>query len=538
MSRGGRLISPGGLLEGTAWEPQPDLLELVKRQFEHADDIVFRTFRLPPGGRELCVVYAEGMVDTDGVENAIIRPALSACAGGRPGEGHEEPQGAVRVPEPGKELAADPLELLARDVLAAADVTWVTSPEEAYEAVLGGGVLVLVPGERRGLRADNKGGKSRAIENPILEVTLRGPRDSFTEVLAVNTALIRRRLKDPNLRVRKFRVGRRSKTDVALIYLEGIAPERVVEEVRSRIESIDIDGILDTGYIEHLIEDKWWSPFPQHLKSERPDRVVASLLEGRVALIADTTPFALMMPATIDAFFHSPEDSYDRWFPVNILRTVRFIASLLSLTAPSLYVALVAYHPGILPTQLLLKVTAAREGVAFPVVIEALIIMFFLELIKEAGFRMPGPIGQIFGIVGGLILGDVGVRAGIVSEAMVIVVAVTAISSFTAIDREMGTVLRLLGLPVLLSAAVFGLPGLVMALLLVLIHVAILRSYGVPYVDPYPFFKLQDIQDTIVEMPIGARKLRPAYLGSKKRRRLRGPSGGRGGGRRRGEEGR
>src|SRR5690606_37118981 len=233
---------------------------------------------------------------------------------------------------------------------------------------------------------------------------------------------------------------------------------------------------------------------------------------GGMVIIADTTPFVLVLPATFDSLFHSPEDSYDRWFPVNLLRWVRFLAAALSLTIPGLYVALVAYHPGMLPTEFTLHLMTSREGVAFPVLVEALLMQFFLELIKEAGFRMPSPIGQTFGIVGGLVLGDMGVRAGIVSEAMVIVVAVTAVSSFAAVDRGTGTGLLLLVLPLMISAAVLGLYGLAMALLLILIHLACMRSYGVPYIAPYSYYKWSDMKDTLLKAPMRSFHRRPSHL--------------------------
>ena len=212
-------------------------------------------------------------------------------------------------------------------------------------------------------------------------------------------------------------------------------------------------------------------------------------------------PLALLLPATFDSLFHSPEDSYDRFLSVNFLRVMRLIAATFSIVIPALYVALVAYHPGTLPTELALKIQASREGVAFPVLVEALFMQFFLELIREAGLRLPGPLGQTFGIVGALILGDVGIRAGIVSEAMVITVAATAICSFASVDRELGTTLRLLGFPIMISTSVLGLYGFIMGALAVLIHLSILRSYGLPYLAPYPYYQWSSAKDALTKAP-------------------------------------
>lgn len=477
--------------------PGRDLLEQLQNLFRGSADVKFRELRLGDEGIEAAVVYIDGLVDEQRIERSVLRPLLRWADAASADDLQDVRRDA---------------NLLSERVFTASEISEVTELEDAAAAVLQGDVVFVFRAERHGLEINNRGWQSRNVEAPKLEVTIRGPQDGFSENLLWNTALLRRRVRDPHLRIELLKIGRRSRTDVAIVHIEGVAPDGLVAEVRRRLDAIDIDGILDTGYIEHLIEDEWWSPFPHHLKTERPDTAAAALLEGRVVVFADTTPFVLMMPATLDSMFHSPEDSYDRWFPVNLLRWVRFIASVMSLTAPALYVALVAYHPGILPTELVLHLMASREGVAFPVIVEALLMQFFLELIKEAGFRMPSPIGQTFGIVGGLILGDIGVRAGIVSEAMVIIVAITAVSSFAAVDREVGTVLRLLGLPVMLSAAVFGLYGLMMAGLLVLTHLVILRSYGVPYIAPYPYYRWSDMKDTLIKGPLRSFHRRPSYL--------------------------
>lgn len=515
-----RLLGKGAAPQQDASIRQPavagrDLLEQLENLFQGADDVKIRRITLGEEGAEAAVLYIDGLVDAARIEETLLRPLMSWAGQASPAE---------------RRVVGRTPELLAQRVLAASEVALVRDLEEASAALLRGDVVLVLQGDRQGLQITNRGWQSRPIEDPLLEVTIRGPRDGFTENVMWNTALLRRRLRDPSLRVELFSIGRRSRTTVAMLHLASIAPDQLVQEVRRRLNAIDIDGILDTGYIEQLIEDKWWSPLPQHLRTERPDRAAAALLEGRVVIIADTTPFVLVVPATFDSLFHSPEDSYDRWFPVNLLRWVRFLASVLSLIMPGLYVALVAYHPGILPTEFTLRLMASREGVAFPVLVETLLMQFFLELIKEAGFRMPSSIGQTFGIVGGLILGDIGVRAGLVSDAMVIVVAITAVSSFAAVDRELGTVLRLLGLPVLLSAAVLGLYGLTMALLLILAHLCTLRSYGVPYLAPYGFYPLSDWKDSVFRAPLRHYRHRPAYLSPKDPQRMgRGSQGETGG---------
>lgn len=488
---------------GTSASPAGrDLLEKLQNQFKNSDDVKFRQLRLGQPGIPVTIIGIEGMTDDARIEEVTIRPLLKW--------GQDASS---------KELHNWDVQYLAERVLNSTEVNVVDDFEIAVAAILGGDILLVRNGDQIGLQIDNRGWESRGVQDPVHEVTIRGPRDAFTENLFWNTGLVRRRIRDPNLRIKLRKIGRRSRTNVALLYIEGITSPELVNEIEKRLSAIDIDVILDTGTIEKLIEDQWFSPFPQHLKTERPDKAASALLEGRAVLMADTTPFVLIMPASLDSFFQTPEDSYDRFVPVSLLRLIRFSASILSTLIPPLYIAFVAYHPDALPTELALRVAASREGVAFPVLVEAILMQLFLEMIKEAGLRQPGTLGQTFGIVGGLILGDVGIRAGIVSEAMVITVAATAIASFTSADREMGTILRLLGLPVMFSAALLGLYGVVMGGLLIGIHLAILRSYGVPYLVPYIYYKWSDVKDTTVRLPLLMSKERPAFLGSKMRRR-------------------
>lgn len=482
--------------------PTGDLLPELKRLFEGSDDVKFHDLTLGERGPHAVVIFIEGFVDGARLENFTLRPLLRWA---ERAAWRADPRSRAGIPR------LD-LDLIRERIIPAAEVIKVNDVESAAAAVLSGDSLLLLKGVPGALHITNRGPQARGVEDPILEVTVRGPRDSFTETLVWNTALIRRRLKDPRLQVEFKKIGRRSRTDVAVLFIDGIAPKDLVDEVRRRLDAIDIDAILDTGYIEQLIEDAWLSPFPQHLKTERPDKVVAGLLIGRIALLADTTPFALLLPATFDSLFHSPEDSYDRFLSVNFLRVIRLIAATFSIVIPALYVALVAYHPGTLPTELALKIQVSREGVAFPVLVEALFMQFFLELIREAGLRLPGPLGQTFGIVGALILGDVGIRAGIVSEAMVITVAATAICSFASVDRELGTALRLLGFPIMISTSVLGLYGFIMGALAVLIHLSILRSYGLPYLAPYPYYQWSSAKDALTKAPQRLFRRRPAYL--------------------------
>ncbi len=486
------------------------LLEALRALLGESDDVVFRTFRLGRGGPRATVVYLDGMAKKEDIEERIIQPLVRTAPGPAPSLRH-----------------------LAERVITAAEVRLTESLDDVLSAVMAGTTALLVDGRPGAIVIANPGWKGRGVEKPPIEFTLRGPREGFSETLIWNVALLRRRLRDPGLRVKKMRIGLRSQTEVALVYLEGIANADVVAEAERRLKRIRIDGILDSGYVEQLIEDTWWSPFPTVNGSERPDVVASSLLEGRVAILADNSSFVLVVPATFDGLFHSPEDSYDRWLQVTLLRVVRFIASFVALLTPALYVAMASYHPGLMPLKLTLKVAASREGVAFPVVVEALIAQFSLELLKEASFRLPSPAGQVFGVVGGLVLGDLGVRAGVFSEMMMIVIAITAIASFSIPTIPLGTVVRLLGLPIMLATVVLGLFGLVIGLLAILAHLACLRSFGVPYLVPYAYLSPEDLKDTVFKAPLALFRRRPTFLKPRDtvlQRPLEADAGGLGGG--------
>jgi spore germination protein len=288
-----------------------------------------------------------------------------------------------------------------------------------------------------------------------------------------------------------------------------------VEEVRKRIKKIDIDDLLESGYVEQLIEDNYLSPFPQVQSTERPDRVIGALLEGRVTILLDGTPFALIVPVTFSMLLQSPEDYYERWIPGTLIRLLRFGAALMALLGPALYISFVSFHPGLIPTKLSISIIGTREGVPFPSLIEALFMEIAIEILREAGLRLPKPIGPAIGIVGGLIIGDAAVQAGIVSPIMVIVVAVTAISSFAIPQYNAAITLRILRFVAMFCAAVYGLYGVILFFLFLCSHLVKLKSFGVPYVSPAVPYQIKDWKDFIIRMPLKMMKRRPKMMHTK-----------------------
>lgn len=354
----------------------------------------------------------------------------------------------------------------------------------------------MVDGHATAIINGNRGWEARAISQPEAEPTVRGSRESFVETLRTNASLIRRRIKSPNLKIETLRLGEVTNTEVAIAYIEGIVNEKLVGEVKSRLERIKVDGVLESGYIEELIEDNPWSLFPTVNHTEKPDRVAAMLLEGRIAILVEGTPFALTVPNLFVEYLHASEDYYERFMFTTAVRLIRFLSMIVSLTLPSLYIAVVSFHHELLPTTLLLSVAAQREAVPFPVFVEVLMMEAMFEILREAGIRLPRPIGQAVSIVGALVIGEAAVRAGLVAAATVIMVAFTGIASFV-FAYSASIAFRLLRFNMMILAGTLGILGLASGLAVIGIHLCTLRSFGVPYLSPAVPITGSDLKDVV-----------------------------------------
>lgn len=382
--------------------------------------------------------------------------------------------------------------------------------------LIDGNTILLLDKIDKVLIVGSSGWKDRAISEPTSENSVRGPKDSFTENIENNTALIRRHIKSPDLRIESFKIGTKTKTMVSMAYLEGVAKEEIIEEVRERLGRIKIDGILESGYIEELIEDTPLSIFPQIEHSERPDKISASILEGRVAILVDTTPYVLIVPTIFFQFIQSVDDYYQR-FPIgSFARLIRIIAYFISLILPSMYIALTSFHQEMIPTTLALAIAASREGVPFPSIGEAFMMEFTFEILMEAGLRLPKQAGQAVSIVGGLVIGQAAVQAGIVSQAMVIVVALTGISSFSIPAFNASSSGRLLRFPLMILAAALGLPGILAGVSIIIIHLNSLHSFGVSYMEPFISADKSIIEDPVFRNPWWKINRLPGYIAGKR----------------------
>ncbi|WP_310831503.1 spore germination protein [Paenibacillus pedocola] len=380
------------------------------------------------------------------------------------------------------------------------------------QSVLYGYAGLLIEGLPQGLLIQPPEADSRSLDEPVSEALLRGPRLGFSESLNLNTSILRRQGRSDQLEIVTHRAGNRIQKDLAIAYMKDIVNPELLQEVESRISKLDIDFLAESGYIEQLIEDNYLSPFQQVQNTERPDRVISALLEGRIAILLDGTPFALIIPVTFSMLLQSPEDYYERWLPGSLLRMLRFAASFLALMAPALYISFISFHPGLIPTELALSIIETRQGVPFPSVIEVLILEISIEILREAGIRLPKPVGPAMGIVGGLIIGDAAVNAGIVSPFLVIVVAVTAISSFSIPMYSAGITLRILRFVGMGFAALLGMFGTILFFLLICSHLTKLKSFGVPYLTPVSPFRARDWKDLFFRAPLTLMKRRPAMM--------------------------
>lgn len=478
--------------------------------FKNCSDMVGRVI---PVGKDnpldIYILYIDGMANRETVEFSIIEKIL-----------FKEDDALESVGNHKTSLS----QLLLDTVGGTVDVAEANVFDDLIFAVLSGDTAIFIDGSPTGLIVATKGFDGRGVSMPDNEAVIRGSKDALTESIRTNTALVRRRIRDTKLKMEPMCYGVRSRTDIVLIYMEDIVQDGLVDQIKTRLSQYEIDAILDSGYIEQLIEDDWLSPFPQIQSTQRPDKIASAVLEGRAAIIVDNSPFALIVPGTLNSFFQASEDYYQRWAIMSFTRILRYLVSFFALALPGLYIALLNFHPTMIPTSLAVSLAAARSGIAFPTVVEIIIIELEFELLREAGVRLPTAIGHTIGIVGGLIVGEAAVSAKLISPMVVIIVAITAIASFAVPDYGLTTAFRLLKYFVIILSATLGLYGFLISMLLILTHLVTLKSFNVPYLSPYVAGELNDYndwKDALIRMPLFMQKERPVFAKSRQRIRLR-----------------
>lgn len=444
-------------------------------------DLVERPFTLV-SGEHATLLHFDGMVNQDLLERDLL-PALLAI----PGDQLTNPHGVIPI------ATIKPQETI----------------EQALASLCAGFVLLAVEGLPHALAFELKGWQQRSVEEPQVERNIRGPHEGFIESLRANTALLRKKVRTPQLKFKELILGQRSNTTVALAYLEGIANPEILAGLEDRLRRIDFDAIQASGYIEQLTTENPLSPFPQTQATERPDKAVGNLLEGRILVIVDGTPVVIMAPVNFFQFFQALDDYSVNWIVASVLRFLRILAVFLAIFLPSFYIAVLTFHYEAIPWSLLVTLLVTRSKVPFPPIIEAFLMEFIIELIREAAIRLPSYIGQVIGIVGGLVIGQAVVSAGIVSNLMIIIVGVTAIASFVIPSYEMGLAMRLIRFPVMIVSSIFGITGLIGSGAILLTHLLSLESLGQPYFAPLAPLHPENLKDTFIRAPLTMQGPRP-----------------------------
>ena len=381
-----------------------------------------------------------------------------------------------------------------------------------YKEILSGNTVILLDGEDRYFAVSTGADEGRAIAEPTSETIIKGPKDAFTENIDKNIYLIRSKLRNEALRIEDITIGTVTHTRVKLLYMNGIAKADIVDDMRSRVSSIDYDGIMSSGYVEEIIKTDPYSIFPSSLNTERPDKIVADLLEGRVAVICDGSPYVVTAPVLFTDFLQASDDYYQSFFISSLMRLIRYIALFVTLLVPAVFVALITFHHEIIPTPLLINIAAQREGVPLPALFEVLLMELTFEILREAGIRMPRAVGSAISIVGALVLGQAAVEAGLVAAVTVIIVAATAISSFAITNYAMSNAIRLLRFVFIVLAGIFGLYGTSMGLIILVLHLCKLKSASVPYLAPFAPLIKGGNKDTFFRFPLSSLKYRPTGI--------------------------
>lgn len=452
--------------------------------------------------QKILFFYLDGLVDNKTLINGVLNPFLY--------QGY--PDALSDIESLGQ--------IIERKILSTVSIQIITNIDEIVDGILKGYIAILVDGEAKALITDMKNIEQRGIEEPETEVTVRGPRDGFNESLQTNISMIRKRIKSARLKFTKISVGDISKTDVMISYIDGIVSNTLLQEVKNRIEGIKIDAILESGYIEEMIEDNPFTPFPQIQNTERPDTVVSSLLEGKVSILVDNTPFALIVPMSFWTGFQAAEDAYKNYIYVSFIRIIRFLMFSITVFLPSFYVALTTFHPKLIPTSLFISIAAARENVPFPIIIETLLMEVIFEGLREAGIRLPRAVGSAVSIVGAIVIGEAAVQAGIVSAPTVIVVATTGIASFVIPRYNMGAALRIIRFPMLIFSGILGLYGIVTGFIATIIHLVNIQSFGIPYFTPLAPQIPSDIKNILIRTPKWSNTYGPFYTFGRNKPRI------------------
>lgn len=488
-------------------EPRIDLplsLESLEQVFADCADFQTRELDLAgDGANRVTACYVGGMVKLERACDYVLRPMAQ--------------DGQLRGAPP-----EEVFRLMAGGALYALGVEERRDMDAAVGDLIGGCLLLLFPGIGAALSFSVATEEKRSVGAPENEPSVKGARDSFVESLRTNTSLVRQHLRCPELKIKEQTVGRQSLTPVDILWVEGIADRKTVEEAERRVAAIDIDALLSTGNLEEYIIDETATAFPLVFHTERPDRFCSSLADGRVGILAEGLALGYLLPGTVGQFFRAPEDKSNNWMVASCLTVLRYLCTLVTLLLPALYVAIVTFHPEMIPTRLALSIIAAKRDVPFLTAIETLILLAAFEILQEAGLRLPPAVGHTVSIIGGLVVGTAAVEAKIVSPAVLIVVATAGIAGYTQPSQEFAGALRLWRFLLAVLAGVAGLFGLVMGVAALIIRLGRLESFGVAYLTPFAANAGDQVEGrAVIRQPLKEVKLREAALNTPNRRKQR-----------------
>jgi hypothetical protein len=397
--------------------------------------------------------------------------------------------------------------------------TLLYEPEAVVNSIMSGNSVFVCAALPHAVACTLKDIEKRSIEEPVIEKNVRGPHEGFVEHLGTNLSILRRKIKNNRLKFKTVTLGVQTKQEVVVAYIEGIADMDIVNSLFDKISKIEIDGLAAIGYVEQSLTSHPNSLFPQYLATERADKAMAALLEGRTVVLQDGTPVVLIAPVNFMSFFQALDDYSMLWIHGSFLRVLRITAFLIALLLPSLYIAITSFHYYAVPLTLLVPLAESRAKVPFPPIVEVLILEITVEMVREAAIRLPTYIGTAISVVAGLIIGEAAVQAGIVSDLLIVIVAATAVASYVIPSYDMATATRVLRFSLILASAVFGVIGIVMVTALTVAHLLTMESLGQPYFQPFSPFNASDMKDTFLRLPIGSMKKRESMTRTKNKTR-------------------
>ncbi|WP_282137292.1 spore germination protein [Rossellomorea aquimaris] len=454
----------------------------LREQFNNSSDVVLRTLKLKDE-TILLLIYLDGMTKLQSVEDNILKPLIFSS-----------------LPKD-IDLIESLAEMVRREWVPLTNVKTGKSLEDLVQHILKGSLVILADGEVSAIIAQVQEYEKRSIQEPQKESTLRGSKEGFVENIRTNTSMIRRRIIHPLLKMESFTIGTYTQTEVVLAYMQGHADESVLSQVRSKLNMIDAEGVIDSAYIEEWIENDSFSMFSQIQNTERPDIVTACLLEGKVALITNGTPFALILPFTFWDGLQSADDYFERFVFTILTRLIRYIMTFISFSLPAIYVALTTFHPEMVPRYLMFSIAAARENAPFPTFIEVFLMLVVFDGLQEAGVHLPNRLGPVMSIIGALVIGQAAVEAGIISTPIIIVVSLTGVAGYSIARYSAFFPFRIIRYLMLFITGVLGFYGFALGIIFLLIHLVTLESFGTPYFSPVAPFDGKRIKDLIIRYP-------------------------------------